>query len=337
METTDNVISRKMNELAKRLITNIMRSDRMWSLMCEVTIPIMQKMAVTGKSTDKCLQHGFLPVPIQFYQPIPDIEELEKRGVWDKVSSLKGIYFEPGEYLDFIRQLSIEYANECTWPNDPSENPMQFHLHNGCFSYGCAAPLHCIIRHNKPKRIIEIGSGNSSKVINSAIILNSQQGHDTIYTIIDPYSNLDDKNFYPNTIVIRKPVELMDPEFFESLGENDILFIDSSHVCKMGSDVNFEILEVLPSLKKGVYIHFHDVDLPYEYAKIYSTNPAFRVFWTESYLLQAFLACNKDFKIVLPMRYLQSTHGDDLKEFFPESAKTDFGFVSGSFWITRIS
>ena len=116
-----------------------------------------------------------------------------------------------------------------------------------------------------------------------------------------------------------------------------ILFIDSSHVCKMGSDVNFEILEILPSLNTGVYVHFHDINLPYEYPKIYATNPNFRMFWTESYLLQAFLTCNNEYQIVLPMDYLQRHYLDDLKNSFPASTKTEFGWVSGSFWIKRIS
>lgn len=297
----------------------------------------MKGMAITGIGTDNCLKHGVLPVRIHYYQPIPDILDLEKRNVWDHISKMRGIKFEPIKNIEFVKQLAHKYANECNWPNEPSLNPKHFHLHNGCFSYGCAAPLHCIIRHYKPKRIVEIGSGNSSKVIAAAIELNILQNHVNEYTIIDPYSSLDQTNFPKNTNIIRQPVELMDLEFFESLEENDILFIDSSHVCKIGSDVNFLILEILPLLKRGVLIHFHDIPLPFEYAKIYMTNPNFRVFWTESYLLQAFLICNSDFQIILPMSYLQKYYLEDLKMAYPHSSKTDFGWVSGSLWIKRIS
>jgi hypothetical protein len=300
-------------------------------------IPTMKLMAITGEGTDTCLKHGFLPVPVHFYQPIPDIPELERRKVWDRISKIRGIRFKPENYIEFITQLAQKYADECNWPNNPSGNRMHFHLHNGSFSYGCAAPLHCIVRHYKPKRIVEIGSGNSSKVIAAAIELNILENHETNYTIIDPYSKLDQKNFPKNTIILRQPVELMDVEFFESLEENDILFIDSSHVCKIGSDVNFEILEILPLLKKGVFVHFHDIPMPFEYPKFYSTTPSFRVFWTESYLLQAFLICNSDFQIILPMNYLQRNYLEDLKKAFPHSLQTNFGWVSGSFWIQRIS
>jgi hypothetical protein len=300
-------------------------------------IPIMKLMATTGAGTNICLKYGFLPVPVHFYQPIPDIPELERRNAWDRINNIRGIKFEPENNIKFIKQLAQNYADECNWPNEPTRDVMQFYLHNGSFSYGCATPLHCIIRYYKPKRIVEIGSGNSSKVIAAAIELNILDNHQTNYTIIDPYSNLDQKNFPKSTNIKRKPVELMDLTFFESLEENDILFIDSSHISKIGSDVNFEILEILPLLKKGVFIHFHDIPIPFEYPKIYATNPSFRMFWTESYLLQAFLICNNDFQIILPMSYLQRYYLEDLKEAFPHSLKTDFGWFSGSFWIKRIS
>lgn len=321
------------NALGEHIATD----DRLWSLFRELAIPIAKKMAATGDSTDKCLEHGFLPVPINFYQPIPDLEEMERRKVWDRVSNLRGITFEPDKYLEFFKLLAHEYAHECDWPNEPTGDPWQFHLHNGCFSYGCAASLHCLIRHNKPRRIIEIGSGNSSKVIAAAIKLNNSENISTSYSIIDPYSTINSNGLPANVELIRKPVEMIDVEFFQSLSENDILFIDSSHVSKIGSDVNFEMLDILPLINKGVFVHFHDIPLPYEYPKHYATNPSFRMFWTEAYLLQAFLSCNSDFNIVLPVDYLQRNHADELKQIFPHSTKTDFGWVSGSFWIKRVA
>lgn len=306
-------------------------------LFSPVFIPIIKIMAITGEGTTNCLKHGFLPVRVHFYQPVPDIYDLERRKVWDRVSRMGGIRFEPENYIQFFTELAQKFADECIWPNEQSLNPKQFHLHNGCFSYGCAASLHCIIRGYKPKRIIEIGSGNSSKIIAAAVERNILEQHETTYTIIDPYSTLDPEDFTEHTDIIREPVELMDLDMFESLEENDILYIDSSHVCKIGSDVNFEILEILPLLKRGVLIHFHDIPLPYEYSKTYATNPNFRVFWTESYLLQAFLICNSDFQIILPMAYVQSHYLEHLQKAFPQSLKTDFGWVSGSFWIKRIS
>lgn len=334
MGIVKKIIKKKIfKRLAKYIIINI--CNIFIKLFGIFLIPIFKYMAVTGEGTDKCMALGFLPVPIHFYQPIPDINDLEKRKIWNKVSKLNGIKFEPSNYIKYITELAKKYAAECDWPNEPSVDPNKFYLHNGCFSYGCAASLHCIIRDNKPKRIIEIGSGNSSKVIAEAIYKNFNQGFNTKYTIIDPYISLNKQLLPLNFEILKKQVEVMDLKLFKSLGNGDILFIDSSHVCKIGSDVNFEILEILPILAKGVYIHFHDINLPNEYPKIYATNPNFRVFWTESYLLQAFLTCNREFEIILPMAYLQQHYLDKLKNLFPNSTKTELGWVSGSFWIKR--
>jgi hypothetical protein len=129
-------------------------------------------------------------------------------------------------------------------------------------------------------------------------------------------------------------VELCSPALFERLEENDILFIDSSHSVKIGSDVNFLYLEVLPRLKPGVVVHIHDIPMPYEYTKTYATNPAFRMFWTESYLLQAFLIYNSEFEVLLSMAYLQGSHPDLYREAFPSfDPEADTG--SGSIWIRR--
>jgi len=262
----------RMNKLYKT-INGILKKAKglLIRIASPLFIPIIKHIANSGDGTDKCLKHGYLPVAVHYYQPIPDISELEKRKVWDKVGSMRGIRFEPLKYVEFLNQLSQKYAAECDWPNERSSDPSQFYLNNGSFSYGCAAPLHCIIRKNKPKKIIEIGSGNSSKIIAEALRLNLLENFETDYTIIDPYSVLDVLHFPQHTTITKEPVELVSIDVFESLEEDDILFIDSSHTCKIGSDVNYEILEILPRLKKGVFVHFHDIPLPYEYPKIYAT------------------------------------------------------------------
>lgn len=320
-----------------RIFLKIKIVDFVVILFSPIVIPITKLMVISGIGTNVCLKFGFLPVPVHFYHPIPDIKDLKHRKIWSKTSKMGGIKIDKEECLKFIKHLGDKYENECEWPNDPSADSMQFHLNNGNFSYGCAAPLHCIIREYKPGRIVEIGSGNSSKIIAAAIRLNEKDGYETQYTIIDPYLRIVEENFTKNTQIIRQRVELLDNKIFESLKENDILFIDSSHVCKIGSDVNFLILDILPLLKKNVFIHFHDIPLPFEYPEVYSTNSTFRAFWTESYLLQAFLTCNTDFQVLLPMVYLQHHYLEQLKKYFPKSNNTNWGWVSGSFWIKRVN
>lgn len=297
-------------------------------------IGMLRGMSTTGEYSNECLENGFLIVPVHFYQPIPDIKVLEERKVWDKVSSLSGIKFDDNVFIKNLESIS-HYSSECVWANNPTENSNDFYVNNGCFSYVCAATLHSIIRQNKPKRIIEVGSGNSSKIIRNALQKNKEEGSCCEeYTIIDPYSGIDVINFDGDTKLLTEPVETVDLNVFKSLEENDILFIDSSHVCKIGSDVNRVILDILPILQRGVFIHFHDIGLPYEYSKVYATNSTFRMFWTEAYLLQAFLAFNSEFEVYLPMVHILTKHMPTYQEFFPNTK--DYSFIcSGSFWIKR--
>lgn len=129
------------------------------------------------------------------------------------------------------------------------------------------------------KKLSKSVQGNSSLVISEAITDNRNENFPVEYVIIDPYPLDIIKNELKNiTKLIIEKGELMDSAFFDQLQKNDILFIDSGHTVKTGSDVNYLILDILPRIKPGVVIHFHDISLPYEYPKIYYTNPQFRVF-----------------------------------------------------------
>jgi hypothetical protein len=313
---------------------NFFKKEKSFKMTDEI-INAISHIAKTGEGSDMCLEKGCLPVQVHYYQPIPDIKELEKREVWKKTSKLSGINFEPEKYLDYLKELSKDYSEECNWPEDSTDTVNEFFLNNNSFSYGCASILHSIIRKNKPKRIIEIGSGFSTKIIREAVSLNILEGHSTEYTLIDPYTNYKKEYFAFNMNIINKPLETLDLKLFTSLQENDLLFIDSSHVCKIGSDVNFEILEILPILNKGVFIHFHDIPMPFEYPEVYSKNPAFRVFWNESYLLQAFLAFNKAFNILLPVNYIQVNHKEKFDKLFPHGINVK-NWYSGSFWLQKV-
>lgn len=302
--------------------------------------PLVSIMAKTGAGTDECLKNGCLPMPVHFYSPIPDINDLEKRDIWSKRSNMAGIDFNISGQLDLIKRLGKEYGDECNWPLDSTEDPHQFYLNNQSFSFGCAASLHCIIRHYKPSRVIEVGSGMSSLIISSAIGLNAQEKvkEQIEYTIIDPYPMQKIENGLQGlSYLYKKPVENTDLAIFEQLRENDLLFIDSGHTVRIGGDVNYLILEVLPRLAPGVIVHFHDIPMPYEYPKTYAINPKFRQFWTESYLLQAFLSGNKDFEVLLGMSYLMTDQKEAFKDAFSHYDPTLHVANSGSFFIRRKS
>jgi hypothetical protein len=195
------------------------------------------------------------------------------------------------------------------------------------------------LRHYKPRQVFEIGSGFSSLVLSDALIRNAAEGHPCEYTIVDPYPShlLDGGKLPALTKIISERVELTDTSLYESLGENDVLFIDSGHTVRTGGDVNFLFLDVIPRLAPGVLVHFHDIGLPYEYPEVYFTNPTFRVFWTESYLLQSFLAFNSQFEVLLGMNYLMINKKKEFSEAFPLYDPSKQKAISGSFWMRRKS
>jgi hypothetical protein len=298
---------------------------------------IVRNIAATGELSDECLEAGALPMLVHFYSPVPDLEDLQNRNVWAKKSELPGIDFRPDFQLDLLKKLGKKFGDECIWPENPTNEKRNFYTSNGGFSYGCASALHSIIRNFKPANIFEIGSGNSSNVIGDALEINSKEsGKASNYVVIDPYPGDTVRNKVKEiTQLIENRVELVDLKEFEVLKENDILFIDSSHMVKIGSDVNFLYMEILPRLNPGVIVHIHDINLPYEYPKTYATNPAFRMFWTESYLLQAFLTFNSEFEILLGMNYIQTDHMDTFCKAFPHFDLEKNWANSGSFWIQR--
>ena len=299
---------------------------------------ILKLIADLGYGSNKCIKKGFLITPVHFYSPIPDLKFLEQRKVWDKKSELHGINFNEKKQLVNLKKLGKGFAKECDWPLSPTEDKADFYVDNDSFSYGCAAILHSMIREHKPKNIIEIGSGSSSKIIAKAIKINNIIGIKTHYTIIDPYpAKYISKKLLKYNRLISKCVETVDPRYFDRLGENDILFIDSSHMVKIGNDVNFLYLDILPRLKPGVIVHIHDIGLPYEYPKSYATSETFRQFWTEQYLLQSFLICNHDFEIILAMANIMTNYTKEFQLAFPKYDSKIHKLTSGSFWLKRVS
>jgi len=300
-------------------------------------IPAYKGIAKTGVRSDECLEAGFFPVLVHFYSPIPDLKDLEARDVWNQQSDLAGLDFRPGFQRELLLSLGQEHGQECAWGPDPTDNPQEFYTENQSFSFGCAASTHLITRHFKPRRVIEIGSGFSSRVISAALLANERDtGVKAEYTIVDPYPAEVVTGGLPGVSqLIAERVELMPPDFADGLGEDDILFIDSGHCVRIGSDINFLMLDVLPRLAPGVVVHFHDIPMPFEYPKSLYTNPRFRQFWTESYLLQAFLCHNDQFEVLLAMAWLMQNEPDAFRQALPLYDPQAHQAGSGSFWIRR--
>lgn len=149
--------------------------------------------------------------------------------------------------------------------------------------------------------------------------------------IIDPYPNMIVRSNFRKLIMER--VENIPLSTFNVLDESDILFIDTSHVIKTGNDVAYEYLKVLPTIKKGVFIHAHDIMLPYEYPKERLLKK--HIFWNEQYLLQAFLTFNSAFKVIWASCFMHRNHSSKLAEAFKEYNATPL-IPPGSFWFQRI-
>jgi Methyltransferase domain len=293
-------------------------------------------MADTGAGTQACLALGALPVPVHFYSPIPDITDLDARGVLLRRSAMGGVDMNVPAQLGLLAELGSAFGHECRWPHDPVEDAAAYVTSASGFSYGCAATLHMVLRQNQPRRVVEIGSGWSSRVIAAALSRNAaEDAPKADYTIIDPFPGEAIRRLPGVTSVIAERVETLSADLFDELQSGDVLFIDSGHTVRIGGDVNFLILDILPRLKPGVLVHFHDIALPYEYSRTYAVNPEFRVFWTEAYLLQAFLAFNSEYEVLLSMNLLMLDHVEKVRAALPAYDPQCHREISHSFWIRR--
>jgi hypothetical protein len=279
---------------------------------------------------------GFHVTPVHFYQPIPDTQNLPKT-LWDKPSDLVGIDMNESMQLDLLRKHFPKFRNEYEqFPTGPAGKLHHFHLDNDLFGGLDALIAHCMVRHFKPRLIVEIGGGFSTLLLTEAAAKNNTSA----LICIEPFPQEFLKQGFPGlNRLIEKKVEDIDLEFFSELHSGDVLFIDSSHTVKIGGDVNYLFLEVLPRLEPGVIVHIHDIFLPFDYRRDWVLGK-FR-FWAEQYLLQAFLAFNSEFEVLMANNYVAHEYLDDIKAAFPslEKLKAAFpnsvGWGGGSFWMRR--
>ena len=271
-------------------------------------------------------EQGFHLTPVHYYQPLPDTRTLTD-DLWEKKSELAGIDMNDNVQLQLLQEAFPRFRAEYEqFPMDPPERPYEFYFNNGFFSGTDALVLYCMVRHFQPNFILEVGSGFSSRVSAQAALRNG----DTKLTCIEPYPDAVLTNGFPGlTSLIPKKVQEVELSYFEELGPGDILFIDSSHVVKIGGDVNYLFLEVVPRLKPGVIVHVHDIFFPMEYRRDWVVDD-FR-FWSEQYLLQAFLAFNSTYEVLVCNSYLGHNHRAEMQATFPNSP----WWGGGSFWMRR--
>ncbi|HVF56474.1 MAG TPA: class I SAM-dependent methyltransferase [Pyrinomonadaceae bacterium] len=277
---------------------------------------------------------GVHVVPNHFYQPIPDTRTL-REDLWRNRSELGGINFNDGRQTELLALFRERYAAEYeNFPREKTSAPQQYYTNNGAFESVDGEILYCMIRHFKPRRIFEIGSGNSTYLSAQAALKNTEEdGRECRLTAFEPYPNEVLRAGFPGlSELVERKVQDVPAEKFEELEAGDILFIDSSHVLKIGSDVQYEYLEILPRLRPGVIVHVHDIFLPAEYPREWVLDSY--TFWNEQYLLQAFLAFNESFEVLWAGSYMHLVHPDKLEAAFVsyDRAKN----WPGSFWMRRV-
>ena len=289
-------------------------------------LPAYVKKPYSDKYFSLWEEHGFHLTPVYFSQPIPDTRTLTG-DLWDKKPEVVGIDWNETVQAQFLQNIFPAYRDVYNhFPTEPTDCPYEFHLKNSSFEGTDAMVLYCMVRHFRPNLIFEIGAGFSTRVSAKAALENGN----TRLISIEPYPDAVLAEGFPGlTTLIQNNVQEMSLEFFAELNAGDILFIDSTHVVNVGGDVNFLFLEVLPRLNPGVVVHLHDIFLPQEFPKRWVLED--HLFYTEQYLLQAFLTYNSEFEILFANNYMGSKHPEEMKLAFPKSQ----WIGGGSFWMRR--
>jgi hypothetical protein len=258
---------------------------------------------------------GVSVTPSHFYFPIPNFKSICSKN-WDACLPCGGLDFQIAEQVKRLEHEVLPYASEWRFPQHQNGDWHEFHYNNGFFESVDAEIAYSLVRCHKPRRIVEVGSGNSTLLMAAALRRNADEGHPCDLISIEPHPPAFLQDGVPGlTQLIAGPVQDAPIELFRTLRAHDILFIDSSHVVSIDSDVVYVCLRVLPELAPGVIVHFHDIFAPLDYPeKFVKTNLCF---WGEQYMLEAFLAFNSAFRILWASSAMQQFRPDVLRAAFP--------------------
>lgn len=292
---------------------------------------LLRRVAHDPKYFELWQSYGFHITGVHYYEPIPDTRSLPA-SLWKRISDLAAVDMRDQQQRELLAEIVATLRKDRIAITDKgATQESREYLRNTAFEAVDAEMLYGLIRLFKPRRIYEIGSGFSTLIATDALRRNRLDGYACRFVAVEPYPSAELESTVSSDIELwRVPVQQVSLDEFESLSENDILFIDSSHVCKIGSDVQFLFLEVLPRLRVGVVVHVHDIFMPGEYPKPWVLG--WHRFWNEQYLLQAFLSFNASFDVLWAGQWMHITHPHLLMEAFP-SYKTDVSPVS--FWLRR--
>jgi predicted O-methyltransferase YrrM len=263
-----------------------------------------------------------------FYSAVPGYADREEAIRDEKPKILWQVDLRPKFQARLLKRLA-RYMEDC--PFTPGPKPgLRYHYENPAYSYTDGYMLYAMLRLLRPQRVVEIGSGYSS-----ALMLDVRERFvkelELLY--IEPYTDLLKSLFKDGDArqvqICAQRVQDVDLSVFRNLRANDILFIDSTHVAKLGSDVNHLFFEVLPQLAKGVVIHIHDIFYPFEYPKPWIEEGRA---WNEMYLLRAFLMHNRDYRVLLFNPFVHECCEEYMRTHLPMLQKNR----GGSFWMQKL-
>jgi hypothetical protein len=273
---------------------------------------------------------GLYPIRQHYYDPHFNYAGLLKP--LDAIRPLPGLELNVEGQLALLREF--HFNDELLAIPTEKQADHEYFYNCGWIEAGDAEFLYNMIRHFRPQRLVEVGAGYSTLLGRRAIGRNVEEdkSYRCQHTCIEPYENPWLEKL--DVQVIREKVEDIEPGGFPSLGRNDILFIDSSHVIRPQGDVVFLILQLLPSLQPGVLIHLHDIFTPRDYHPAWIAKKG--IFYNEQYLLEAFLSMNREFRVIGALNYLAHNHPDELAAACPVFGKQRREREPGSFWIVRV-
>jgi Methyltransferase domain len=270
---------------------------------------------------------GEFVAPGHFYSAIPNREELEGRRVevFDRdPTDIPGVDLRMDAQWALLDELAPNVA-EMPFGDSPTDE-LRYGFANDAFSYADGMFLHLMLRQLRPARVIEVGSGHSSACTLDTV--GEFLGGAPRCTFVEPYDRLLRSMLRRGDLerveILTTPVQSVPLARFAELEANDLLFIDSTHVAKAGSDVNYLLFDVLPVLSPGVYVHLHDVFPGFEYPWAWVEQGRA---WNEDYMLRAFLQFNDSFEIVLWPNLLAATDSARIAANFPLVMKNRGGSI----------
>lgn len=265
-------------------------------------------------------------VPVNFYSNVPSVAEIEDSFEYkgDAPPYLDSKAFDE-QRLRTTLEMLIPYAVDFNPDIDGDEATCAngFFWKNSQFSWSDAMAYHAFLRALQPANVVEIGGGFSSLIARQALQLNGRGK----VTCIEPFPRpfLRDQ---PDIALRQKPIQDVSSDDLNAiLQDGDVLFIDSTHTVKSGSDCLHIYLRLLPKLERNVYIHVHDIFLPFAMPKEWLLRK--RIFWTEQYLLLAWLLGNPNAKLIYGSNY----HSHFNTELLDRLMRGRYGAGGSSVWI----